>query len=82
MTTNFACQLGWAMVLRYLVKRQSGCCWEGILYTKLIFKSDFESNRLSFIVWMGHIHQLKVLRENSLRDPKEGGILPPDCLGT
>ena len=82
MTANFVRRLGWAMVLRYLVKCQSGCCWEDILYMKFIFKSDFESNRLTLIVWVGHIHQLKVLRKNGLRDPKEEGILPPDCLGT
>lgn len=32
---DFTCQLGWAMVLRYLVKCQSRCRWKGVCQISL-----------------------------------------------
>ena len=40
---NFICQLGWAMVPRYLIKYYSGCFCEGGFWMRLTFKSiNFE----------------------------------------
>ena len=36
---NFMCQLGWVMVLRYLVNHQSRCLFKGIFKIRLTFMS-------------------------------------------
>lgn len=62
MVVKFLCQVGWAILLRYLAKYQYRSCCEGFFFLRLIFKSVDRVKQITSYKWVGLIKSVEGLR--------------------
>jgi hypothetical protein len=79
---NFMCQLGWATVLRYVLKWYSGCFCEGVLWMRFIFNLvDFEYSRWPCATWSTLIQSAEDLTRAKTGLSGQKGILQQTAFG-